>query len=331
MRARVIALGHIGDDGDPGPELHLDDEADAAAIHAGIAERVERYIDQLPLSEPVDGPGPETDSLRARLRRVHGWACGRETPPPIDEIDTRSTGLYGICYLTVTADPGLLRRDVGRRGDGQVAYKRLFFRQTVYAVRYHEGAPEDVTRMIDRAMAAIGLDPRYDWRDAGTEVVMAWARETGTVFFPLAVAMDQAARLFLSLPAADAPRADLDRWARRAATYAAILGGQHLSRYHGTRIARILACWHRIAARGARDIPALRAQLDKTGEPGRLAAARAEALGLDDDAALAEEIRSIEIDMGLRAAAPGAGGHPGSKRRRRGRTRGSGRGRGWRR
>ena len=250
--------------------------------------------------------GFKNEEIETRVREVHGWASGTDMPPK--RPDMQSACLYGLIFLAASNGfPEQYDEDM------QVALKKLYFRQIISHCRYDLDAPEIVCKVIDRWMAKCNLEPKYDWREGGREVMLSWSPGYGTLFVPLSAAVEQAARLFLAYPAEDAPHDDFVDWSRDARFSVDLISMQHDSPYHGDVIRRINGALVALAEKAG--IDTVRRQLLIAGE--RIG----ETIEVHEPPDLDACILDIEIDLGLRAEeAPSTAGW---KERRKARRKGA--------
>lgn len=225
-----------------------------------------------------------------RLRGIHKWAAGKDEPPKYPDV--QATAFYGLVFLGA-AHGFPAKLDV----DAQVAYKRLYFRQIISHCRYDSGAPKSICDAIDAWMKKCNLHPKYDWIEGGREVLTTWTPGSGTLFFPLAAAVEQAARTFLEYPDSDAPEKDFEEWAIHAGIIAGMIAMQHDSPYHGAMIGRIIGCMAGLAERSG--------HAARIRKHVRLAGKRVKAkIPIEIPEDINVTIHDIEIDLGLRAEEP---------------------------
>ena len=242
--------------------------------------------------------------FKERVLDVHGWVTGREKPPQSPDI--QAACFYGLVFLGASKGfPEECDRDF------QVAFKKLFFRQIIHECRFEDkNVPEDVRETIDKWMERCGLDPKYDWREDGKEVLLSWSPGSGTLFAPLSAAVEQAARLFLQYPDEGAPREDFVDWQRDARFSIDFIVMQYDSPHYGDLIERITGCLVALAERAGFDTA--RRQVEITA----LRINKEVPVRVPDDVEAA--IREIEIETGLRAAdAPSTSGWRERRRERR--------------
>ena len=247
--------------------------------HEAVAARIAKTLDELP--DIVEGErGP---SLAKRLKAVHAWAMGTERPDKLPDLPAMA--IYGLRYLAET-------QDINPSQQSQLYMRRQYFRQVIHFCRHIDEPMEGVAKCIDKCMAALDMESKYEFLREGKEIVRAWAEDSGTLFLPLTIAVEEAIRLFMHWPGEDAIEEDVDDWVSQVEYLSGILGTQRMSVYHGRRIMRVLGCYDAHAQR--HNLSKLRAWL---------AEISTECLfEIERPGDLDEEIKSLEIEVGQRAA-----------------------------
>ena len=221
-------------------------------------------------------------AFRRRLLEVHGWFEGSDRPPP--EPDCEALGIYGCCYLAATAGAARLG---ALCPDDELHLKRRYCRQAIDLCRHHREPPHQPA-FYDSVMSTLGLPTRFDFRSGGTEVLALWTPGTGTAFLPLAGLVRDSCEVFWYWPDVEDPSSERDEFEAEMRGLASLLAAHQPSQFHGGRIRRILGCYRALANRAGMLIL-----------PDEVAA-----MGVAEPAAVDDEVRNLQIDLGLRAAVP---------------------------